>query len=152
MIKIKKLPVIVPSNCKQNVFVSKRYIMNKNIYVLSSSKINRPIDKEGFISIDIHSTPFEEHSKRNYVIAFRNKEYLEFIRSQMKHPYLVSDVKIGDIAYYLQRCQEDLMIINNGVCDLKDKYATYTSVSVRSATLTDETLSYVPISLHNFHF
>jgi hypothetical protein len=131
--------------------INRRFLMNKQIHILSSHKIVKPIDSRSFLNIDIPSAIMYE---RDCVLAFKDEHVLEYLRKHMNHPYTISSVRIADVKYYLEKRKNDLVIVNHLICDTSSKSTTYTTlrVDINDISDDDEESHHLPVFMNKLAF
>jgi hypothetical protein len=130
--------------------VNRRFLMNKQVHILSSHKIVKPIDSRSFLNIDIPSAVMFE---RDCVLAFKDEHVLEYLKKHMNHPYTISSVRIADVKYYLEKCKNDLVIVNHLICDAARKSTTYTTLRVNMDDISDDDEeSHLPVFMNKLAF
>lgn len=103
------------------LLLGKNKLLRKPIHILSSHKISRPITKNDYINIDIPCLI----NSREWILACKKKQHLEFIKSELNHPYFISSTEIQDLSYYLNKRNSNIVLILNIYCDLVTKSVVY---------------------------
>lgn len=134
---------------KHTVYLNKKTFLNKNVNILSSSPIHKPINYKNYMNIDISSSYME--NEQTYVVAFKSQDYLKELKKYMNHPYLVSTVKISDVLYYLQKSNNNLLLISDCFCDVVEKSTNYTMIRVDIDSMNSKEEK-IPISIHKIIF
>lgn len=125
-----------------SVTIPQKSLFQKNIYVYSSPKIVAPITKKNFINTHLYTI------NENHVIAFADLHHASFLR-QPKTEMCISMVKIVDVVPYLQCTKQDILILEDGICDLESKDSIWYFYNVSFGSLEDE---YIDCSIEAWSF
>jgi hypothetical protein len=88
------------------------------LYTLSDHKLRPRQLKQRHLSIHIPSVNVEN---KNYIMAFRDRRFLQFVKDYSKHEYHVAAVNFDEILEYSSVYKHDLMIVNDMSCDIATK-------------------------------
>jgi hypothetical protein len=153
-IATEKLNINVISQHSNTLKLNKSYILNKNVNLLASKIIIAPINSKNFMNIDFktsHIPELDNKLDKEYLLSFTNNNYLSFLKEYMKHPYIISNTKIKNIIYFLEKTDSNLLIINDINCDSLTKLVEYTAFKIDINKLMNNDI-YIPITIHKFIF
>ena len=123
--------------------MSKAKIMQKPIHILSSYKITKPMNISDYINQDIPSS-------KEWILACKKKEHMEFIKTELNHPYMISQTNIQDLSYYIQQQECNMALILNIYCDLNTKSIIYiiAYLVLKDMLASDK----IPVYVHKIKF
>ena len=98
--------------------MSKDKLLKKPINILSSYKIIKPMNINDYINQDIPSS-------KEWILACKKKEHMEFIKTELNHPYAISQTTIQDLSFYIQKQECNIVLILNIYCDIVTKKIIY---------------------------
>lgn len=149
-----KQPMNICTTSKSTVLVNRNIVLNKQVSILTSSRIYKPLTTSSYISTDIPQVPLilSDSEMEEYVIAFENPDNLRFIKEYMHHPYDLDTVRVRDIAYYLEKSKCNLMILlgclgESGLYPCSKHQ--YTALTLSHMDIHDEL---IPLNSLNFMF
>lgn len=149
-----KQPMKISTTSKSTVMVDRNVVLNKQVSILTSSRIYRPLTTSSYISVDIPQVPLilSDSEMEEYIIAFENPENLRFIKDYMQHPYELDTIRVRDIAYYLDKSRCNLMTLV-GCLGESGSYPCskhqYTALTLSHTNIHDEI---IPLTSLNFMF
>jgi hypothetical protein len=142
---------VLPTKGKQ-MHVNKEVVMKRQIHILSSSKIIKPVTHMDYINIDIPRSPLDfKQDGKEYIVAFKDGVFLDSLKSYINHPYVISNVKVGDVLFYLNKTKSNLMVITDCKCDVDERVSKYTA-TVFDIDSIDSDMDTVPVQVHKFVF
>ncbi len=98
--------------------LSKDKLMRKPVHILSSYKITKPMNINEYINQDIPNS-------KEWFLACKKKEHMEFIKSELNHPYIVSKTNLNDLSYYIKHQECNMVLILDIYCDIVTKSVVY---------------------------
>jgi hypothetical protein len=142
--------------------VDKARLLERRTHVLCSSKILRPIDRASYMNLDIPQIPLivrrarappphEAHEApvRDYIVGVDRLDDILAVQRRMEHPYLVSEVRLADIAFYAARARCDLLLLR----PLRASDGVFAALSVAHQHLDlEDEYEDVPVARFGFRF
>jgi hypothetical protein len=123
--------------------LSKDKLLKKPIHILSNYKITKPMNINEYINQDIPSS-------KEWILACKKREHMEFIKTELNHPYMISQTNIQDLSYFIQKQECNIVLILNIYCDLVTKKVVYI---IAYLVLNDLlTSGKIPVYVHKINF